>query len=293
MAKILSGKEVAEAMNARIREKTARLAAQGVVPKLAVIRCGEDLSDLSYERGILKRASVTGIETEQILLPASVTAEELISRIEELNADPGVHGVLLFRPLPAGLRPMEREICNHLVPEKDVDSMTDLSCAGVYEGKDLGFPPCTPSACMEILRYYGYDLAGKNAVVIGRSLVVGKPMAMMLLAANATVTVCHTKTADIKEVTSRADLIVTSAGRAGFLTGEYVRPGQTVIDVSVNWDPAKNDGRGGITGDAVFGEIEPLVDAVTPVPGGVGSVTTSVLMSHVAEAAEKFPAAKD
>ena len=155
MAKILSGKEVAEAMNARIREKTARLAAQGVVPKLAVIRCGEDPSDLSYERGILKRASVTGIETEQILLPASVTAEELISRIEELNADPGVHGVLLFRPLPAGLRPMEREICNHLVPEKDVDSMTDLSCAGVYEGKDLGFPPCTPSACMEILRYYG------------------------------------------------------------------------------------------------------------------------------------------
>ena len=216
-----------------------------------------------------------------------MTKEALIAKIEELNADDSVHGVLLFRPLPKHLKADQDEIINHLAAAKDVDCMTDLSNAGVYEGKDLGFPPCTPQACMEILDYYGYDLKGKNVCVIGRSLVVGKPAAMMLMKKNATVTVCHTKTVDVPSIARKADIIVTSAGVLGSLTKDYVAPGQTVIDVSINWGPKKKDGKGGIAGDAVFDEVEPIVDAITPVPGGVGSVTTSVLIGHVISAAER------
>jgi len=165
--------------------------------------------------------------------------------------------------------------------------MTDLSNAGVFMGKKLGFAPCTPQACMEILDYYGIDCKGKNAVVIGRSLVVGKPAAMMLLGKNATVTVCHTKTVDLPAIARQADILVSAAGVLNSLTRDFVRPGQIVIDVSINWDPSKKDGKGGIAGDAVFSEVEPIVEAITPVPGGVGTVTSSVLVGHVVEAAER------
>ena len=165
--------------------------------------------------------------------------------------------------------------------------MTDLSNAGVFMGKKLGFAPCTPQACMEILDYYGIDCKGKNAVVIGRSLVVGKPAAMMLLGKNATVTVCHTKTVDLPAIARQADILVSAAGVLNSLTKDFVRPGQIVIDVSINWDPSKKDGKGGIAGDAVFSEVEPVVEAITPVPGGVGTVTSSVLVGHVVEAAER------
>ena len=206
-----------------------------------------------------------------------------------LNADTGVHGVLLFRPLPDHLRSREREICNRLLPEKDVDGMTDLSAAGVYTGQALGFPPCTAAACMEILDHYGIDCKGKNAVVIGRSLVVGKPAAMMLMAKNATVTICHTRTVNTAEICKNADIIVTAAGVLNSLTKDFVREGQIVIDVSMNWNPEKitTKGKGGMSGDCIFDEVEPIVEAITPVPGGVGAVTTSVLMKHVVEAAEK------
>ena len=168
--------------------------------------------------------------------------------------------------------------------------MTDLSNAGVFEGRsDLGFPPCTPQACMEILAHYGIDCKGKKAVVIGRSLVVGKPAAMMLMAKNATVTVSHTRTVNTAEICKRADIIVTAAGVLGSLTKDFVREGQIVIDVSMNWNPEKitSKGKGGMSGDCVFDEVEPIVEAITPVPGGVGAVTTTVLMKHVVEAAEK------
>ncbi len=287
MAKQLLGKEVTASLNAKLTERAEALKAKGIMPKLAIVRCGENPSDISYEKGAMKRAETIGIETERHLLPEDVTKEALIAKIEELNADDSVHGVLLFRPLPKHLKADQDEIINHLAAAKDVDCMTDLSNAGVYEGKDLGFPPCTPQACMEILDYYGYDLKGKNVCVIGRSLVVGKPAAMMLMKKNATVTVCHTKTVDVPSIARKADIIVTSAGVLGSLTKDYVAPGQTVIDVSINWDPKKNDGKGGIAGDAVFDEVEPIVDAITPVPGGVGSVTTSVLIGHVISAAER------
>lgn len=291
MAKLLLGKEVTDALNAKLMARTAALKEKGVVPTLAIVRCGENPSDLSYEKGATKRAELVGVAVKQYILPGDVTKEALLATIDEINADKAIHGVLMFRPLPKHLKGDQNEICNRLDPKKDVDCMTDLSNAGVFEGRsDLGYAPCTPEACMEILDYYGIDCKGKSAVVIGRSLVVGKPAAMMLMGKNATVTVCHTKTVNTAEVARGADILISSAGVLGSLTKDYVRPGQVVIDVSINWDENKvnaKGGKGGIAGDAKFDEVEPIVDAITPVPGGVGSVTTSVLMKHVVEAAEK------
>ena len=291
MAKLLLGKEVTDALNEKLMERTAALKEQGIIPTLAIIRCGANPRDLSYVKGATKRAELVGVAVKKYELPEDVTKEALMATIDEINGDDSVHGVLMFRPLPKHLKADQDEICNRLDPKKDVDCMTDLSNAGVFEGrKDLGYAPCTPEACMEILDYYGIDCKGKSAVVIGRSLVVGKPAAMMLMGKNATVTVCHTKTVNTAEVARSADILVSAAGVLGSLTKEYVRPGQVVIDVSINWDPNKvnsKGGKGAIAGDAVFEEVEPVVEAITPVPGGVGSVTTSVLMKHVVEAAEK------
>lgn len=291
MAKLLLGKEVTDALNAKLQERTAALREKGVTPTLAIVRCGANPSDLSYEKGATKRAELVGVEVKKYELPEDVTKEALLAVIDEINADSAIHGVLMFRPLPKHLKADQNEICNRLDPKKDMDCMTDLSNAGVFEGRsDLGYAPCTPEACMEILDYYGIDCKGKSAVVIGRSLVVGKPAAMMLMGKNATVTVCHTKTVNTAEVARSADILVSAAGVLGSLTKDFVRPGQVVIDVSINWDPEKinsKGGKGAIAGDAVFEEVEPIVEAITPVPGGVGSVTTSVLMKHVVEAAER------
>lgn len=291
MAKLLLGKEVTDALNGKLMERTAALREKGIVPTLAIVRCGANPSDLSYEKGATKRAELVGVAVKKYELPEDVTKEALLATIDEINTDAAIHGVLMFRPLPKHLKGDQNEICNRLDPKKDVDCMTDLSNAGVFEGRtDLGYAPCTPEACMEILDYYGIDCKGKSAVVIGRSLVVGKPAAMMLMGKHATVTVCHTKTVNTAEVARSADILVSSAGVLGSLTKDFVRPGQVVIDVSINWDPNKPNSKGGkgaIAGDAVFEEVEPIVEAITPVPGGVGSVTTSVLMKHVVEAAER------
>ena len=283
MAKQLLGKEVNEKLNARIIAECEELKARGVNPALAIVRCGERPDDLSYEKGATKRAEALGVAVEKFLLPEDVSKEELLRTIDAINANDQIHGVLMFRPLPKHLKADQDEICNRLDPRKDVDGMTNGSNAGVFMGKELGFAPCTPAACMEILDHYGIDCTGKKAVVLGRSLVVGKPAAMMLLAKNATVTVCHTKTRDVAAVAREADILVSAAGVLKSLTKDYVRPGQVVIDVSINWDEAK----GGIAGDAVYDEVEPIVEAITPVPGGVGAVTTSVLIGHVVEAAKR------
>ena len=259
MAKLLLGKEVTDALNASLQTRTAALREKGTVPTLGIIRVGANPSDLSYEKGAVKRAELVGVEVKKFELPEDASKEDVLAVIDQVNADDSIHGVLMFRPLPKHLKADQNEICNRLDPKKDVDCMTHMSNAGVFEGLDLGYAPCTPAACMEILDYYGIDCKGKNAVVIGRSLVVGKP-------------------------------IVSAAGVLNSLTKDYVRPGQVVIDVSINWDankPNAKGGLGGIAGDACFSEVEPVVDAITPVPGGVGSVTTSVLMKHVVEAAEK------
>ena len=284
MAQILSGREVASAMNDALLTRAGALAERGILPTLAIVRVGENESDLSYERGAEKRAQKVGVDVRVIALPEAVAAETLLETIRALNEDEGIHGVLLLRPLPGHLKDKSQQICNALRPDKDVDAMTDLSSAGVYQGRpDLGFPPCTPEACMKILHHYGISCAGKRAVVIGRSLVVGRPLAMMLMAEDATVTLCHSKTPNLPEIARQADILVTAAGRLGFVDAGFVCPGQVVLDVSINWDPEKN----GIAGDCVFDQAEPVVSAITPVPGGVGAVTSSVLMEHVITAAER------
>lgn len=280
MAKQLLGKEVTASLNERIKAQAARLQEKGVNPTLAIIRVGENPSDISYEKGADKRCETLGVACEKILLPEDVSQEELLAVMDRVNKNEKIHGVLLLRPLPGHLD--QSAIENALDPTKDVDCMTDGSMSGVFTGKKVGFPPCTPQACMEILDYYGIDCTGKKAVVIGRSLVVGKPAAMMLIKKNATVTVCHTKTVDMPSVTREADIIIVAAGRAGVVGAEYVKPGQTVIDVGINMNV-----EGKLCGDVDFAAVEPIVDAITPVPGGVGSVTTSVLVGHVVEAAAR------
>ncbi len=290
MAKRLLGKEVNEAIVANLLERTTALRAKGVVPTLGILRVGANPSDLSYEKGATTKGEQVGVDIKKFELPEDATKEQVLALIDQLNADDSIHGVLMFRPLPKHLKNDQNEICNRLDPKKDVDCMTHLSNAGVFEDrKDLGYAPCTPAACMEILDHYGIDCKGKNAVVIGRSLVVGKPAAMMLMSKNATVTICHTKTVNTAEICRNADIIISAAGVLKSLTKDYVKPGQVVIDVSMNWDAEKitAKGKGGMSGDAIFDEVEPIVEAITPVPGGVGAVTTSVLMKHVVEAAEK------
>lgn len=290
MAIQLLGSEVTAAMNARLRARAAALRKRGVVPRLAIIRCGEKPSDLSYEKSAEARAALIGVEVVRFVLPEDVSKAALLEQIDAVNADSAIHGCLLFRPLPEQLRDDQNEICNRLSAAKDVDCMTDLSFCGVFTGKKQGFVPCTAQACMEILDHYGIGCRGKNAVVIGRSLVVGKPAAMMLMERDATVTVCHTQTVHLAEIARRADILISAAGALRILTRDFVHPGQVVIDVSINWDPDKRNARGtkgAIAGDAVYEEVEPVVAAITPVPGGVGGVTTSVLIGHVVEAAER------
>ena len=280
MAQRLLGKEVNEAMNQRIRDKIAVLADKGVTPALCTIRVGEDPGDISYEKSALKRCQSLGIEGKSIVLPVDVTQEELLSVIDQVNQDKLIHGVLLFRPLPRHLD--AKVIENALSPEKDVDGMTDLSMAGVFTGREIGYPPCTPQACMEILDHYGIDCTGKKAVVVGRSLVVGKPAAMMLLKRNATVTVCHTRTRNMPEITKEADILIAAVGHAGAVAKEHLGEGQIIIDVGINVNE-----EGKLCGDVKFEDAEPVCAMITPVPGGVGSVTTTVLMEHVVDAAMK------
>ena len=207
------------ALNANLQTRTAALREKGVIPTLGVIRVGADPSDLSYEKGATKRAELVGVDVKKFELPADATKEDVLALIDQVNADDTIHGVLMFRPLPKHLKADQNEICNRLDPKKDVDCMTHMSNAGVFEGlNDLGFAPCTPTACMEILDYYGIDCKGKSAVVIGRSLVVGKPAGMMLMGKNATVTTCHTKTVNTAEICRNADIIVSAAGVLNSLT---------------------------------------------------------------------------
>ena len=281
MADILKGKPVADAINERTAAAVNELKEKGVVPTLCIVRVGERPDDLSYENGAMKRAAAVGVEVIKRVFPADVSEEELVSAIDGINADPAIHGVLLFRPLPRHIH--EARVCNALAPEKDMDGITDMSMAGVYAQKKLGFPPCTAQAVIELIDHYGIDLTGANVTVIGRSLVIGKPVSMMLIKKNATVTICHTRTRGTADIARNADMIVAAAGSKRMVDTEFVREGQIVIDVGINWD----EEQGRIVGDVDLDAVSPIVSAVTPVPGGVGGVTTSVLMSHVAEAARR------
>ena len=281
MAQILKGKPVADALTAQMKKDVEELKAAGVTPTLCIFRVGERPDDLSYERGATKRASVVGIEVRNVILPADVSQEVFDTEFRKVNEDDSIHGILLFRPLPGHLdNEKARQMLN---PAKDIDGCTDLSLAGVFTNTKTGFPPCTAQAAMEILHYFGIQIKGKKAAVIGRSLVIGRPVAMMLMHENATVVNCHTRTVDVPSITRAADILITASGQLHSVTKEYTNPYQVVIDVGINWDEAK----GGISGDVAFEDVEPYVAAITPVPGGVGSVTTCVLISHVVEAARR------
>ncbi|MBP3873508.1 MAG: bifunctional 5,10-methylene-tetrahydrofolate dehydrogenase/5,10-methylene-tetrahydrofolate cyclohydrolase [Lachnospiraceae bacterium] len=286
MAKLLSGKEVAENISAELNARAEDLKARGYSPCLSVIRIGDRPGDCSYERGAVRRCETVGIKCMTHHLPKDVSQDELLSLIDELNGDESVHGVLLLRPLPRGMD--EDLVVNRLRPEKDVDCMTDLSMSGLLSGGRNRFMPCTAEAAMAFFDYYGIDSTGMNAVIIGRSLVFGKPAALMLVNRNATVTVCHTRTRDLPSITRQADILITAAGHANTVTAEHVSPGQIVIDVGIN---AGEDGR--LCGDAAFEDIKDIVGAITPVPGGVGAVTTSILARHVIEACEAAAGKRD
>ena len=281
MAEIWKGAPVAAALSETVAAEATALKEAGVVPTLAILRVGQRDDDLAYERGAMKRCEKVGVAVKNAVLPADVDSETFFRTLRELNEDPAVHGILMFRPLPKQLDGEKAR--RMLAPEKDVDGCTDGSLAGVFTNTPLGFPPCTAQAAMEMLRFYGVDPKGKRAVVVGRSLVIGRPVAMMLMHANATVTVCHTRTVDVPSITKEADIVIAASGQMESVGAEYLSEGQTVIDVGIGW----NEEKGKLCGDVKFEEAEPVVAAITPVPGGVGSVTTAVLCKHVIEAAER------
>ena len=279
MAELWKGAPAAAALTEQLIPRAQALRERGIVPTLAIIRVGERPEDLSYERGAMKRCEKVGIAVRQFLLTAVSSQADLMDVIEEVNRDQSIHGCLLFRPLPRHMD--EQAACAALAPEKDVDGITPGSLAAVFAGSGAGYPPCTAQACLELLDHYGYELKGKRAVVVGRSLVIGKPVSMLLLGRHATVTICHTRTADLPAECRRADVLIAAAGKAGVIGADCLSPGQVILDVGIN-----ADGDGNLVGDVDFAAAEPVAGAITPVPGGVGAVTTSVLARHVIEAAE-------
>ena len=280
MAEILKGKPVAVALDERTAGEAAELKEKGIDTTLAILRVGERSDDVSYERGAVKKCRNVGINVRSVVLPEDVSYDDFYQTLDELNSDENVHGILMFRPLPKHLD--NEKARNYIAPAKDVDGCTDGSLTGVFTKKNIGFAPCTAEAVMETLKYYDIDVTGRKVAVLGRSLVVGKPLAMLLMNRNATVTVCHTRTIDIPAITKEADIVVCCTGQMESVSAEYVREGQTIIDVGISYNEVKQK----LCGDVLFEEVEPVVARITPVPGGIGSVTTSVLIRHVVKAAQ-------
>lgn len=273
-ARILKGKPVADSMQAALSEKAHELRKKGIIPKLCIIRVGERSDDIAYETGAVKKMTATGIEADRVILNASCTQEELEEVMKEKNSDEEVHGILMLRPLPAHLD--EKKITQMISPEKDVDCMNPATLAGIFEPSEGLKTPCTPQAVIEMLRYYDIEMTGKKVAVLGRSSVIGKPVALLLLNENATVTICHSKTVDLRETVREADIVISAMGRAKMIDGSYIREGATLIDVGINTD---EDGK--LCGDADFESAEKVAGAISPVPGGVGSVTTTILAKNL------------
>ena len=274
----LRGMPVVKHIAEEVSQRMAELAKKNIVPTLAVIRVGEREDDLSYERGLMKRFDSVQAKVVSKVLPVDVTEEKLIETLNECNEDDDIHGILLFRPLPKHLD--EKKIVELVNPRKDVDCMCLTNIAHTFAQSGLGHEPCTPRAVMEMIDFYNIDLTGKKVVVVGRSMVVGKPLAMMLLKKNATVIMCHTKTADIKGECKSADIIIACAGVAKMIDETYVSEGAVLIDVGIN----VLDGI--LCGDVNYNSIMDVAAKATPVPGGVGTVTTSVLLKHTVRSAE-------
>lgn len=272
------GMPVVQALAEDFRTRMETLNAKDITPTLAVVRVGEREDDLSYERGLNKRFDSVGARVVSKVLPADVSQEELEETVRECDADADIHGILLFRPLPKHLN--EKAVTKLVSPRKDVDCMTEYNIAHTFMQDKEGHEPCTPRAVMELLKHYDYDLTGKKAVVVGRSMVVGKPLAMMLLKANATVTVCHTRTKDLAAVCKDADIICACAGVPKMITDEHMSEGQVIIDVGINVVDGK------LCGDVDYEAAGCHAAYATPVPGGIGTVTTSCLLMNVIKSAE-------
>lgn len=278
MANIIDGKLVSKKIREMISGEVATLKEQGTFPKLAVILVGNDPASAVYVRNKEKACIETGIEPMQITMPEQTTEAELLSLIGKLNADESVHGILVQLPLPRHIN--ENKVIESIDPAKDVDAFTHESVGRIVEGK-YTFLPCTPAGIMKLLEFYGVEIAGKECVVIGRSNIVGKPMALLLLNASGTVTVCHSKTKNLSEVTKRADILVVAIGKANFVTADMVKDGAVVVDVGIN----RLD-NGKLCGDVDYETVAEKASLITPVPGGVGPMTITMLMKNTVFAAK-------
>jgi methylenetetrahydrofolate dehydrogenase (NADP+)/methenyltetrahydrofolate cyclohydrolase len=278
-AKLIDGKAVSQKIKMQVKTRVEKLAQQGIVPGLAVVLVGEDSASLTYVKNKKKTCEALGMRSDLHQFPDTLTEQELLAKIDELNSDPGIHGILVQLPLPQQID--EFKVITAISPEKDVDGFHPISVGNMMIGKDA-FLPCTPHGIMELLAHYGIDPAGKHAVVIGRSNIVGKPIGQLLLQKDATVTYCHSKTKDLANFTAQADILIAAIGRAKFIDRTFIKPGAVIIDVGMN-----RDENGKLCGDVDFEDVQETASFVTPVPGGVGPMTIAMLMENTLESAEK------
>lgn len=278
MYNVLDGRAVALELTLQLEKEVLELKGKGITPTLAIVRVGDRPDDISYERGVLKSAAKIGVEVETVLLESDVSIEAFETSVRFLNENDKIHGILIFRPLPKQLP--ESYVKTILNDEKDIDCFTSINMSKVFESDRSGFYPCTPAAVLEILDHYKIDVSGKTVCIIGRSLVVGKPLAMMLLDRNATVTICHAKTADLPGVASKCDIVVAAVGRPKMVKSSFIKKGAIVIDVGINTDE-----NGKLCGDVDFDDVAKEASMITPVPGGVGAVTNNVLLKQLLRAA--------
>ena len=281
MSQIFYGTPVAEQIRASLRERIAALNARGVIPCLAIVRVGADPGSMSYERATLRACEKLGIETKPVSFPDSCTTQALVETLRQISGNPAIHGCLLLRPLPAGVD--EQAASEAIRPEKDVDGVTGQSLRKVFVGYGPGHCPCTPEAVLKLLDFYRVGLDGARVVIVGRSLVVGKPLSLLLTGRNATVTLCHRHTRSLAARCREAVVLIAAAGSAGLIGPDCVREGQTIIDVGTT-----PDAEGKLRGDVRFDAAEPVVAAISPVPGGVGTITTALLQEHIVSAAEQM-----
>ena len=281
MAKIIDGKAISAEVRAEIKKEVSLLAENGIKVCLAVVIVGDAPASQVYVRNKKRACDETGIASEIIAMPSETTEEELISVLDGLNSRSEINGILVQLPLPKHIN--ERNIIAHIDPKKDVDAFCDENVGRIMTG-NFSFLPCTPAGIIELLRRSGVSVCGKDCVVIGRSNIVGKPMAMLLLHENGTVTICHSRTKNLPEITRRADILVSAVGKAGFVTADMVKPGAVVIDVGMNRTP-----EGKLTGDVDFASVEPIASLITPVPGGVGPMTVTMLLKNTVTAAKLQP----
>ncbi len=278
MAQIINGKEISAKVRGDIAREVEELKKKGITPGLAVVIVGEDPASKVYVRNKHRACEETGIYSEVCELPESTTEEELLALIDKLNSDDKIHGILVQLPLPSHLD--DKAVIERIDPRKDVDAFSAVNVGKIMLG-EYDFLPCTPAGVMELLRESGIDPSGKECVIVGRSNIVGKPQAMLMLHANATVTICHSRTRELAEVTRRADILVAALGKAKFITGDMIKEGAVVIDVGINRLP---DGK--LCGDVDFESAEPKASYITPVPGGVGPMTITMLLKNTLKAAE-------